>query len=226
MPSGSRFDFSLLANSYDRWYETPVGKVYDRIEKAAVERMLPDRKTGDRLLEIGAGTGHWSRFFAEQGFVVTAMDVSESMVAEARSKGIPAVTFLVADAQSLPYPDGVFDVACAMTTIEFVADAWGAVKEMARCTRPGGKMVFGVLNRHSLMALRRRWKRTPIFEAARFFSIRELRALLARYGDVRTSAVAFILPWRPLLWTASLLEEVGRLLRLPWGDFLVAEVRL
>jgi len=226
MPSGSRFDFGPLFASYDRWYEDPVGKVYDRLEKAGVQNALPDPGTDNKLLEIGAGTGHWTRFFAERGFVVTAVDVSESMVRAALSKGIPRATFFVADAQLLPFANSAFDVVCAMTTVEFVQDAKAAVKEMARCTRPGGKMVFGVLNRHSLMTLLRRRKKSPIFASARFFSVRELRALLTDYGDVSVGVMAFVLPWRPLLRMARLFEKVGRLLRMPWGDFLVAEVGL
>jgi len=51
--------FDEMADNYDRWYETPVGAAVDRMEKRAFLRVL-EPKVGERLLEVGSGTGHWS----------------------------------------------------------------------------------------------------------------------------------------------------------------------
>jgi len=77
--------------------------------------MLPPPEAGLNMLEIGSGTGHWSDFFAEHGYDVTGVDRSREMVERSRSKGIPRATFHAADAHRLPYADGQFDAAAAVS---------------------------------------------------------------------------------------------------------------
>ena len=72
----ARFDFDVVADKYDKWYETAKGAMYDRLEKKAVSRYLRQNAQGMKLLEVGCGTGHWSEFFSECGFEVTGIDVS------------------------------------------------------------------------------------------------------------------------------------------------------
>ena len=118
MPSdASTFDFGMIADSYDRWYQTPLGRAYDLLEKRAVARMLPRAAPDARLLDLGCGTGHWSAFFATLGFKVTGMDIAPEMIAAARAKHIAGASFDVADAHKLPFDDGEFDVATAITTL-------------------------------------------------------------------------------------------------------------
>jgi len=214
-----------VAGSYDQWYETAVGQAYDRLEKLAAERILPTPTDGRRLLEVGCGTGHWSRFFAAQGFLVTGVDLSPEMIRKASAKAIPDARFLVADAGALPFADGEFDVAAAITVLEFVADPRRVLEEMKRCVRRGGLLVVGVLNRLSVLGVWRRLRPSELFASATFFSCSELRRLLAGFGEARVRAAAFVLPWRGLLWLAPVLDALGRSCHLPCGDFLVGKVR-
>ncbi|MCK4546354.1 MAG: methyltransferase domain-containing protein [Candidatus Eisenbacteria sp.] len=214
----SRFDFDSIAGSYDRWYDTTIGALYDRIEKRAVSEFLPSPSGGIHLLEVGSGTGHWSRFFAGEGFLVTGLDCSPAMVSVARGKGIEGAGFLVADAAEIPFPSASFDVVAGITVLEFVADLHPVLEEMARCTRPGGVLVLGALNRNSLLGLRRRLRRTPIFANAEMPTVGSIREWLAPYGKPRVRAVAFTWP----RFAARPLEWLGQGARLPWGDFIVA----
>jgi ubiquinone/menaquinone biosynthesis C-methylase UbiE len=100
-----RFDFGKIAHRYDAWYQTPRGAMYDRLEKRAIDRLLPSASTGDRLLEMGCGTGHFSEHFASKGFEIRGVDISESMIAVARRKNIKGAKFEVADAEHLPFAD-------------------------------------------------------------------------------------------------------------------------
>ena len=219
------FSFDGVAESYDQWYDTAVGRAYDRLEKRAVEGMLPSPIDGRRLLEVGCGTGHWSRFFAERGFLVTGIDLSSGMIRGACAKAIPEADFLVADAVALPFGDGEFDVAAAITVLEFVADPEGAMKEMVRCVRRGGLLVVGALNRLSVLGIWRRLRPSGLFASATFFSRSEFRGLLAGSGEVGVKAAAFALPFQGLLWLAPALDSLGRMCHLPCGDFLVGKVR-
>jgi ubiquinone/menaquinone biosynthesis C-methylase UbiE len=223
----STFDFDLLADSYDRWYETVEGTVYDKLEKQAVARFLPRNVYGKNLLDVGCGTGHWSRFFSDRGFKVMGIDLSPMMVDVARSKRTDGASFEVADAHALPFEDGRFDVAVAITTLEFVRDPALVVQEMVRCTRrPGGLVIVGALN--SLSGINRRRKATgkEPYAVARFFAPRQLRNLLVPCGRTRVETVAFVPRQRPLMWLGLLWDTPARLLQLPTGAFIVGRAAL
>ena len=78
-----------------------------------------------------------------------------------------------------------FDVVASITVLCFVPDATGAVREMARVLRPGGRLVLGELGRWSLWAAIRRirgWLGSATWRAARFRTAAELRALAEQAG--------------------------------------------
>jgi len=223
---GGNVDFTGIADEYDRWYETPFGRAYDTVEKKAVERMLPDDSGGRRLLEVGCGTGHWSAFFSERGFLVNGVDISSEMISRAARKQIPNASFKVADAHALPCEDGRFDMAAAITTLEFVRDAEGVVAEMARCTRSGGVLLAGVLNALSGLNIRRKRAGAGPYATARFFSPAQLEALLAPFGNVEIAVAAFVPRRAWALPFAALTDLAGRVFGSRRGAFLVGKAAL
>lgn len=219
------YDFNRVAAKYDDWYRGPVGRMYDVLEKRAIGGLLPDPSSGNRLLEVGCGTGHWSAFFAERGFHVTGLDISARMVQVAREKQIPNAKFYQADAAAIPLPNDSFDVVGAMTLLEFVPDPRTVLAEMARCVRDGGSIVVGVLNRWSYQGISRKVWRTPLFRSARFFSMWRLRRLLSEYGPAEVCSTAFFLPWRWALQAAPVLDRAAGAVSLPFGDFLAGRIQ-
>jgi len=223
----SKVDFDEIADRYDLWYESAEGAMYDHCEKKAISKYLPGNVQGLKLLEIGCGTGHWSQFFSEYGFQVTGVDISERMIEIAHSKGVPNASFQIADGQSLPFSDGSFDVAAAITTLEFVDNAESVVQEMIRCARkPAGQLLIGVLN--ALAGFNRKRQQDPesLYAEAHLFSPRQLKRLLEPYGQTNIITAAFVPRRRSLLSLSPLIDTIGRLLRLPYGAFVVTEVRL
>jgi len=223
----SRFDFDFLANKYDSWYDSAKGRMYDRLEKKAISRYLPPNAKGKTLLEVGCGTGHWSRFFSEYGFEVTGVDVSERTINIAKSKNISNASFQLADGHSLPFEDSSFDVTAAITTLEFVSDAEAVVQEMIRCTRQsGGQLLVGVLNAMARLNRNRKQRPESPYAKARLFSPRELKQLLVRYGEACVVTAGFIPRQKHFLPLSPLIDTVSRLLHIPYGAFIAAEVRL
>jgi SAM-dependent methyltransferase len=95
------------------------------------------------LLEIGAGTGQDSAFFADHGLAVVATDLSAEMVARCQRKGLDA---RVMDFSKLEFADDTFDAVHAMNCLLHVpnADLPAVLAEVARVLRPGGLFFLGV----------------------------------------------------------------------------------
>lgn len=101
---------------------------------------------GRRVLEIGCGSAICSRWLVGEGARPVAFDLSAGMlrhaVVGARRTGID-VPLVQADAQHLPFRDGVFDIAfTAFGAIPFVEDSAAVHRAVARVLRPGGRWVF------------------------------------------------------------------------------------
>lgn len=223
----SRFDFDLLADKYDSWYESARGRMYDRLEKKAISCYLPPKSKGKKLLEVGCGTGHWSRFFSEQGFDVTGVDISERMINIARGKNIPNSSFQIADGHRLPFKNGVFDVTAAITTLEFIRDTEGVLREMVRCTRkPGGQLLIGVLNELARLNRNRKQRPESPYAKAQLFSPGQLKQLLEPFGRLAMVTAGFVPNQKLFLPLAPLFDAIGRFLHIPYGAFIAAEVKL
>ncbi len=213
---GSRFDFSPLADQYDRWYDTPAGRIHDQVQKRDVRRFLPPALPNQTLLDVGCGTGHWSAFFAEMGYRVTGVDVAAPMIEVARST-VPECTFEVADACRLPFDDDTFDVVAAMATLAFVPDPDAVVDEMVRCGKHGGRLLIGALNRLAPLNRHRLDRRREPYASGRLLSPEDLRRLLGGRGRLRM--VASSPPGHRRRWAAGLKRKLD-------GPLIVAEVRL
>jgi SAM-dependent methyltransferase len=101
---------------------------------------------GRRILEVGCGSAPCARYLARQGATVVAFDLSAGMLAHATAaagRTGTTVPLIQADVCEMPFADGSFDLAfSAFGAIPFVADSAGAMREVARVLRPGGRWVF------------------------------------------------------------------------------------
>lgn len=223
----SCFDFGKIASRYDAWYRTPRGAMYDRLEKKAIDSLLPATSDGGKLLEIGCGTGHFSEHFAGRGFATTGVDISESMVAVARQKNIRKSEFHVGNAEHLPFADETFDVTAAITALEFVCDPARVISEMVRCVKkPGGLLILGVLNRLSAYNRTKQRKGIRMYALARLLAPADLRDVLRPYGAPEIRVTGFVPREDAFIWLSPLLEWIGRLTGDQHGAFLAAKVKL
>lgn len=129
------YDFDKIARDYDRMNGLMTFGL-DRWWRRRAMQWLQGN-----VLDVACGTGDMVVELLKHGCTVTGVDLSEEMMAIARQKA-PAATFMLADAERLPFPDEAFDaVTCAFGVRNFVHLEKG-LAEMMRVLKTGGMMVI------------------------------------------------------------------------------------
>ena len=129
------------------WVEAP----HPFITRARLREIL-DPQPGERVLEVGPGTGYYALpvagWLAPDGRL-EVVDVQQEMLdhtlARAAEQGIENIVPARADARSLPYPDDVFDAAYLVTVLGEIPDQGAALRELRRVVKPDGRIVVGEL---------------------------------------------------------------------------------
>ena len=125
-----------------------VGKNYDitnTVMTAGLDRRwrrrtreLLDLKPGERVLDLAAGTAVSTEELAKSGAWCVACDFSQGMLAAGAHRNVPKV---VGDAMHLPFGDETFDAVTISYGLRNVHDFEAGLREMARVTKPGGRLV-------------------------------------------------------------------------------------
>ena len=155
-------------------------------------------QAGERILDVGCGTGQLTAEMANSGAWVAGIDNSPSMIAEAR-RNFPQLRFELQDVLAIPYADE-FDAVFSNATLHWVREAGAAVAGIARALKPGGRFVAELGGRGNVQSLL-----DATFQALRslgvpepqllnpwyFPSVSEYTALLESRGLEVTYAVLF-----------------------------------
>lgn len=117
---------------YDR-----AGAFVPKLATDLVELLAP--RAGERVLDLGCGTGDLTQQIAERGAAVVGLDASSEMVNEARRKH-PSLDLRVGDGQELAF-DGEFDAVFSNATLHWMPRADDVARGVARALKPGGRFV-------------------------------------------------------------------------------------
>lgn len=183
--------FDEEARAYDTWYTTKMGAFVDQVQTNLAFDLLevPGEMT---VLEVGSGTGNFTKKLVERGCMVTGIDVSSEMLDVAREKlgdAYPDVELHQMDVTDLKFPDNTFDAVFSIVTFEFVKDIEQALDELFRVVKEGGQIVIGMISGAS------EWSelyqsdlfQDSVYQYADFKTLEEVKAWrpdqLADYGE-------------------------------------------
>jgi ubiquinone/menaquinone biosynthesis C-methylase UbiE len=129
------------------WVEAP----HPLITRRRLREVL-DPRPGERVLELGPGTGYYTLdaadWLAPSGrldIVDLQQEMLDHTMRRVRERGLTNVTATRADARSLPFADATFDAAFVVAVLGEIPDQDAALRELARVLKPDGRLVVGEL---------------------------------------------------------------------------------
>ena len=184
--------FGTHAGEWDMVYRNPdvASTIYQeratRCLRWVDELALP---SGARVLEVGCGAARTATALARRGFAVEAVDRSEEMLKVARRRrggdevADRSLRYLCADARSLPFASGAYDLVIALGLIPWLSAAQPALNELSRVLAPGGSIIVSADNRYRLSNLFDP-RYTPALSAVRrrVRGVRLVRSLVTGHG--------------------------------------------
>ena len=196
-------------------WESPAGKLrWARRVKMLSAHLEP----GMSVLELGCGTGYFTRELARTGADIVAIDVSPELLEIARSNcSEPNVRYEIQNAYRLSYPDAVFDSVVGSSVLHHL-EIDPALREIYRVLKPGGKIFFtepNMLNpqiavQKNVLWLKRKLGDSPDETAFFRWSLRRLLKETG-YRDVRIDPFDFLHPKIPVP-LAGRMNALGRIL--------------
>jgi ubiquinone/menaquinone biosynthesis C-methylase UbiE len=182
----ARRTFDRWAGSYER---DPFSRWIGRRQRDALEAL--ELREGDRLLDVGCGTGAAVRAAAEVVERAVGVDLSPKMLAQARERaaGLPGAEFVEGDSEDLPFGDGEFTAVLCTTSLHHYPRPEAAVREFARVLAPGGRVIIGDATNDAVVTkvvdfLSRKFESGHVG----YHRVEELRRLLEDAGLERTEA--------------------------------------
>ena len=134
----------LKAKQSVMWGNGPYQNITDLLvesQEGLVAALQP--RAGEKWLDVATGTGAVARLAARAGADVTGLDLAPDLIETARSQTEAenlSIRFDVGDAEALPYEAASFDVVVSTFGVMFAPDHSAVARELARVTRPGGRL--------------------------------------------------------------------------------------
>lgn len=182
----------MSPDQYDAWYRTPRGEWIGETEYRLLYRLLAP-SPGETLIDVGCGSGYFTRRFTQDGHAVTGIDFDRHMLRFARDHAAGGETYLQSNALHLPFQDRAFDLCVSVTALCFIREESRALAEMLRVTRR--RIAIGLLNRYSLLFLDKgRRGGRGAYRGAHWHTPAEARALFGTTapGDITVATAVFL----------------------------------
>ncbi|GHU03483.1 ubiquinone/menaquinone biosynthesis C-methyltransferase UbiE [Alphaproteobacteria bacterium] len=206
--------FDDVASRYDLMNDLMSAGIH-RLWKRAMVRWLRPRPSMT-LLDVGGGTGDIAfRFLEKGGGRAVVCDINEEMLAVGReraaSRAIENVSWLIGDAEALPFPDGSFDAYTIAFCLRNVTHIDRALAEARRVLRPGGRFLCLEFSHISLSLVRR------LYDGYSFHILPKLGGAIAGNRDAYQYLVESIRLFPEQGELARMMKDAG-FRRVTWRD--------
>ena len=134
----------LKASEREHWASFARAAIFSTVPAAKLVKFA-QVSPGQRVLDVGCGTGVVAITAARRGAKVSGLDLSPDLLHRARDNAVTAgveIDFLEGDAEALPYPDATFNIVLSQFGHIFAPRPEVAVREMLRVLKLGGRLVF------------------------------------------------------------------------------------
>lgn len=217
-----------ITQNYERWFLTREGMYTDDKEKELLINAMRFKR-GERVLEIGCGTGRNVEYFSDLGLEATGVEPEEEIVKIARQKStIKKDQIIRAPYDQLPLGDNTFDNVVFMNTFAFAGDKEKALKEAYRVASK--KVGIGFLNKYSLTSLLKVKERRAVYQDAAPLSGKEMRFIAGKALAGREKEYEISLKYTLFLpikigHLVPFVDDVLENTNLPFGDFGVLVIK-
>jgi SAM-dependent methyltransferase len=205
----------------DERLKTQLGSyIVSRQKELILDLVVP--RAGERILDIGCGTGDNLQLFRDKWCSVTGIDSSAEMLKIARAKHGDHAELILAQAEDIPFSDNEFDIVTIINVLETANDPRKVIAEAIRVC--SGRVFIGFLNSYSFAGTKQRLKEIsgfPISQKIHFFSLNEMRTIVrSLIGDAD-------IKWGSVIYFPGIvynffedLEESFPLEKNPFGAFI------
>jgi len=158
-----QLDRHAVAQAFDRASASydAAAALQERVRNELIDRLVELKLAPQRILDLGAGTGHASRALKRRypKSLTVAADIAPGMLAHAKkqSRWLRRFERVRADAYSLPFRDGCFDLVFSSLMLQWCDDLDVVFAEIARVLAPGGALLFSTFGPGTLAELREAW---------------------------------------------------------------------
>ena len=204
--------FDRASTSYDA-----AAALQERVRNELLGRLEDFPLAPKSILDLGAGTGHSSRALKRRypAAIVVAVDIAPGMLEKAReqSRWLRRFERVRADAYSLPFADGSFDLIFSSLMLQWCDDLDAVFAEIARVLKPGGALIFSTFGPDTLLELRESWLATdaPGNHVNHFFDAPSLGTALMHAGlaEPVLDVDRIVMPYDDVLTLMRELKAIG-----------------
>lgn len=211
-----------ITQDYERWFLTREGMYVDDKEKELLINAMRFKR-GERVLEIGCGTGRNVEYFMDLGLEATGVEPVESLVKTARQKSTLRKDQIISGPYDmLPLGDNSFENVVFMNTFAFADDREKALKEAYRVA--SRKVGIGFLNKYSLTNLLKVKERRAVYRDAAPLSGKEMINIMNRALNNPGKEFNFDIKYTLYLpinigYLVPFVDDLLERFNLPFGDF-------
>jgi len=160
-----------------RFCDSEFGK---KIMKKEAEYAYDELRDCEKILDIGCGIGSFEQNLPSLNII--GLDISGEILEEARKRSDK--TFVQGNAEKLEFKDSAFDAIFTVTTLEFLEDYRKAVEEIARVTKPNGKILVMMLNPESEYFKEEVKKPDDYFRKIKHINLKEIRNYISQFYTI------------------------------------------